>query len=76
MSIPADLVKLYSIKSGDPLDVDIVPGGFITRPRATTGPKRLTLAELLQGVDKEFMAPLNAETGWIRDGAPVGREFL
>jgi antitoxin ChpS len=75
MTIPADLVKLLNIKSGDSLNVDVIPGGFVARPAANTTPRRYTLAELLKGVDKRGMAALNADTAWAREGAPVGREF-
>ena len=75
MTIPADLVKLLNIKSGDALNVDVIPGGFVTRPAATAAPRRYTLAELLKGVDKKAMAALNAETAWVREGSPVGREL-
>jgi len=76
MSIPSDLVKLYGIKSGDPLTVDVVPGGFITRPVAPAGSRRFTLAELLKDVDRNFMEAVVQDTEWIREGAPVGREIL
>lgn len=75
MTIPADLLKLLNIKSGDPLNVDVIPGGFVTRTASAAIPRRYTLAELLNGVDKKAMAALNAETAWAREGAPVGREI-
>ena len=75
MTIPADLVKLLNIKSGDCLTVDVVPGGFVTRPAVMAAPRRYTLAELLNGVDKKAAAALNAETAWAREGSPVGREL-
>lgn len=75
MTIPADLLKLLNIKSGDPLDVDVIPGGFVTRTAPAAIPRRYTLAELLNGVDKKAMAALKAETAWAREDAPVGREI-
>jgi antitoxin ChpS len=75
MTIPADLVKLLNIKAGDTLNVDVVPGGFITRPIVVTAARRLSLAELLEGVDQKTMAAVNAETAWAREGSPVGREL-
>jgi len=76
MTIPADLLKLKDIKAGDPLDVDVVPGGFIVRKAEATPRKRYTLAELMEGVEDESMATLSAETAWVQEGAPVGREAL
>ena len=75
MTIPADLVKLLNIKSGDPMSIDVVPGGFITRPVSAVSPQRYTLSELLKGVDPKAMNTLNAETSWAREGVPVGREL-
>lgn len=75
MTIPADLVKLLQIEAGDPLTIDIVPGGFIARPANAATAERYTLAELMQGLDKKTINRLNAETAWAREGAPVGREL-
>jgi antitoxin ChpS len=75
MTIPADLVKLFDIKSGDSLNVDVIPGGFVTRPATIAAPRRYTIGELLKGVDRKTMAALNAETAWAREGSPVGREL-
>ena len=75
MTIPSDLVKLFHITAGDLLNVDVIPGGFVTRPAADSTHKRYTLAELLRGVDKKAMTTLNAETAWAREGGPIGREL-
>ena len=77
MTIPSDLLKLKNIKAGDPLTVDVTPDGFIVRKvEGALQRKRYTLAELLEGVDKKTMATISAETAWLREGAPVGRETL
>ena len=76
MTIPADLVKLLNIKPGDPLNVDVIPGGFVTRTAPAAIPRRYTLAELLDGVDKKVVAALNTEPAWAREGAPLGRGIL
>ena len=75
MTIPADLLKLFNIEAGDSLNVDVIPGGFVTRPANAPARKHYTLAELMRGVDKKTMKRLNSETAWARDGAPVGREL-
>ena len=75
MTIPAELVKLFHIAAGDPLNVEVVPGGFVIRPAVVGAPRRYTLQELLRGMDKKAMTALNAETAWAREGGPVGREL-
>lgn len=75
MTIPADLVKLLQIEAGDPLTINIVPGGFIARPANAATARRYTLAELMHGLDKKSAKRLNTEIGWAREGAPVGREL-
>ncbi len=75
MTIPSDLVKLFHITPGDSLNVDVIPGGFVTRPAGDSSRKRYTLTELLRGIDKKTMTTLNAETAWAREGGSVGREL-
>ncbi|MDE3246764.1 MAG: AbrB/MazE/SpoVT family DNA-binding domain-containing protein [Acidobacteriota bacterium] len=75
MTIPADLVKLLGIEAGDPLQVDVVPGGFIARPAINVTAGRYTVAELTRGLDKRMLKRLNTATAWAREGVPVGREL-
>lgn len=76
MTIPSDLLKLKGIKAGDPLAIDVTPDGFIVQKvEAALRRKRYTLAELLEGVDKESLEALNAQIASAMAGATVGREL-
>ncbi|MFN8010214.1 MAG: AbrB/MazE/SpoVT family DNA-binding domain-containing protein [Holophagaceae bacterium] len=75
MTIPADLLKLRDIKAGDALELDVTPDGFVVRKADASMQKRLTLAELLEGVTKQSLKALNSQVAPAMAGGPVGREL-
>jgi antitoxin MazE len=62
--IPGTYARELGLREGTDLDVTLVNGGLLLRPRS----RKYTLDELLAGITEEN---LHGETDW---GPPVGRE--
>jgi antitoxin ChpS len=75
VTIPANLLKLIHAEVGTTMDLDVVDGALVARPRLPSTPRRYTLKELMQGVTPTIMESLAKETEWFREGDAVGREI-
>ena len=75
ITIPSDVLKILDLEIGTTLALDISSKGFTARPIRDEGSKRLSLAELLEGVTPKMMQTLKDETEWFSEGNPVGREI-
>ena len=73
ITLPPTLLKLLHLEVGAQLELDVVDGQLIARPVVPSTRKRYSLAELLEGAEE--IEALNAETAWVREGNPVGREL-
>jgi antitoxin MazE len=62
--IPGDFARGLNLREGTELEVSLVDGGMLLRPRR----RRYTLEELVERITPEN---LHGETDW---GPPVGRE--
>lgn len=74
VTIPANMLKMLHIHVGSTLELNVSEGVLTARPASVK--RRYSLEELLQGVTPKLMAKMNADTAWVRDGAPVGKEIL
>ncbi len=73
VTVPAEVLRQLHIGVGSQLNLEVSGGVLIARP--ATKKHRYSLAELLQGVTKNNMAQLNAETAWALEGEPTGYEI-
>ena len=72
ITIPPALLKLMEVDVGAQVALSVTDGELTARP-VSQGKKRYSLKELLEGSDE--IRRLTAETGWAREGDPVGREI-
>lgn len=76
VTLPPALLASIGADAGTTLLLEVRGGSLVAKPvpdPAPTPRKRYTLAQLLKGSDA--VAALNAETAWVQDGEPVGREI-
>ena len=72
ITIPPALLKLLDVEIGTQVTLSVAEGELTARP-VRQGRTRYSLKQLLEGSDA--MKRLNTETGWAREGDPVGREI-
>jgi antitoxin ChpS len=75
VTIPADLLKLIHAEVGTTMDLDVVDGALVARPRLPNTPRRYTLEELMRGVTPVMIESLAKDTEWFRESDAVGREI-
>lgn len=75
MTIPADVLKVLDLRIGSQVVLDITKGDLVVRP-IRPQQKRYTLQELLLGVTPKVIEKMRAETIWVREDDPVGREII
>lgn len=75
ITIPSDILRLLNIEVGTMLELDVTKQGFIARPVENKKPVRLTLKELLQGVNAEEANKLRKAAKKPHSGKSVGREL-
>jgi antitoxin ChpS len=75
VTIPADLMKLLNLEIGETLQLQVANGDLIATPTRTKKRKRYSIAELKAGATPKRLRALERETGWFREGGPVGREL-
>lgn len=75
ITIPSDVLKILNLDIGSTLRLDISNEGFAAHPIREVH-QRYTLDELLKGITTQDIRAINEETGWFREGKPVGREML
>jgi antitoxin ChpS len=73
VTVPAEVLRQLHIGVGSQLDLEVIGGVLTARP--ATKKRRYSLTELLQGVTKNNMAQLSAETAWALEGDPIGHEI-
>ena len=75
MTIPAQVLKHLNVEVGSLLEVLPQDHGFVAR---TVQPKRrrLTVAELTEGLDAKTLKALHRATRDAREGDDVGREII
>lgn len=74
MTIPPAFLKLLELEIGSQLELSVEGGELVAKPLSPLMRKRYSAAELLEGA--EYVAQLNSETAWAREGDPVGREII
>jgi antitoxin ChpS len=72
MTIPKALLDQANLRAGTQVEIEYRGGRLIVEPRATP---KYSLSELLAKSPAASLAPVRADTVWLRDG-PVGEELL
>lgn len=73
MTIPLAFLKLLDLHIGSEVELSVEAGELVAKPVPPLIRKRYSVTELLKGA--EFVAELNNETAWAREGDSVGREI-
>jgi antitoxin component of MazEF toxin-antitoxin module len=75
VTIPAEIMRRLDLSVGETLVLEVVDRAIVARPTRRMRPKRLTLAQLLEGVTPEGVEALNVELAQFRDAPSQGREL-
>lgn len=75
ITIPSDILKILNIHIGTTLKLDVKKGNLVAHP-VKNKTSRYSLTELFDGITPEVIADMKAETEWMREGQPIGKEII
>ena len=75
MTIPSAILRLLGLEIGSKLELDVKNNTLIARASLPKVNKRLTLTQLLEGVNVKTIQELNDQTKWAREGMTQGQEL-